>query len=162
MKIEKRTIYHLPTEELKKDFLTKCQEQGIKWCNDKAAFDQRMTDYGAEHCIMIRRDGMMEYARKGFYESRIPYKSLPLILWEMNKPKPTVIKLPNGHKIVFNAPYTIYTDGKATGKAKCNPAEQYKSEVGLKLAVERYYIAKKVHVEGSTLKFLTLLGKEMK
>lgn len=57
------------------------------------------------------------------------------------KAKPTVIKLPNA-KIVLNPPYTIYTDGKVTGKAKCNPAEEYKAEVGLQLAVERYSKAK--------------------
>lgn len=56
--------------------------------------------------------------------------------------KATVIKIPGNLKIVFNKPYTIFTDGKITGKAKCNPAEEYSAEIGLKLAVDRYNEAK--------------------
>ena len=72
---------------------------------------------------------------------------------EKPKAKPTVIRLPNGHKFVFNAPYTIYTDGKVNGKAKCNPAEEYKAEIGLQIALERYQ-------ESIAMRnFLSLLGR---
>lgn len=52
--------------------------------------------------------------------------------------KPTIIKLPNNHKIVINKPYTIYTDGKVTGKAKCNPEDEWNTEVGIQVAIVRY------------------------
>ena len=51
--------------------------------------------------------------------------------------KPTIIRLGN-LKIVFNGDYTIVTDGRFTGKARRNPADEYDAVVGLKLAVERY------------------------
>lgn len=51
--------------------------------------------------------------------------------------KPTIIRLGN-LKIVFNGDYTIVTDGRFTGKAKRNPADEYDAVVGFKLAVERY------------------------
>ena len=61
---------------------------------------------------------------------------------EEKKDSVTVIRLLNGHKIVINKPYVIYTDGENTGKAKCNPADEFKTEIGLELAVERYKEAK--------------------
>ena len=138
MEIKNSAIYHLPTEKLKKDFLGKCQKQGFKWRSGKSAFDLNAPYYGLEHCISISKYGLMEYSEKGFYQRVEPYRSFPLILWKIDKPKPTVIKLPNGHKIVFNEPYTIYTDGTFTGKAKCNPADEYNAAAGLVLAVTRY------------------------
>lgn len=51
--------------------------------------------------------------------------------------KPTIIHVA-GVKIVFNYPYTIVTTGRFTGKAKCNPEDQWDAEIGLQLAAERY------------------------
>lgn len=56
---------------------------------------------------------------------------------EPEKAKPTIIHLSNA-KIVINKPYVIVTDGKHTGKAKCNPDDVWSVETGLELAVKRY------------------------
>ena len=58
--------------------------------------------------------------------------------------KPEIIRLGN-LKIVFNGDYTIVTDGRFTGKAKRNPADEYDAVLGLKLAVERYERDKSKH-----------------
>lgn len=136
MKIKNNTIYHLPTEELKRDFLSKCEKEGFKW-NDgsPASSEVGNTTYGSGLCINTS-NGRMMYADRNHYENYCGYS---IITWEIEKPtKPTIIKLPNGHKIVFNKPYTIYTDGTFTGKAKCNPVDEYNAIAGLVLAVIRY------------------------
>ena len=63
--------------------------------------------------------------------------------------KPTIIRLGN-LKIVFNGDYTIVTDGRFTGKAKRNHADEYDAVVGLKLAVERYEKSKKDYFKSLT------------
>ena len=63
--------------------------------------------------------------------------------------KPTIIRLGN-LKIVFNGDYTIVTDGRFTGKAKRNPADEYDAVVGLKLAAERCEKSKKDYFKSLT------------
>lgn len=72
----------------------------------------------------------------------VAYEDIALTDNQIRPEKPTIIRLGN-LKIVFNGDYTIVTDGRFTGKAKRNPADEYDAVVGLKLAAERYERDKK-------------------
>ncbi|GEM_PF-4994237 len=84
-------------------------------------------DYGKEHFFSTNND---EDDYRHWFEKISPLNRKPS--------KPTIIELPNGHKIVINKPYSIYTDGIVTGKAKCNPKDTWNTELGIQIAVVRF------------------------
>ena len=142
MKIEMNRAYFVPTQELEEDFLKQAEEQGWLWLSGR-----KPTEFGvhiarqSDLCI-----GTSDYKRIFFYsvDDASRHSSVQITPWEIEKPKskPEIIRLGN-LKIVFNGDYTIVTDGRFTGKAKRNPADEYDAVVGLKLAVERYERDKK-------------------
>ena len=72
--------------------------------------------------------------------------------------KPRIIKVGKA-KFIFNPPYTIVTDGTHTGKAKCNPSEEYDPITGLEIAKKRFEEAKFPDKSGELLKEVKKLVK---
>ena len=137
MKIETHKAYFVPTQELEGDFLKRAEEQGFLWRSGHKPSEFRFhSAKQSDLCICtegfkrIFFDSVAHALRRDYAE---------IIEWKIEKPepKPEIIRLGN-LKIVFNGDYTIVTDGRFTGKAKRNPADEYDAVVGLKLAVERY------------------------
>ena len=142
MKIEKGKSYFVPTQEQEDDFLKRAEEQGWLWRSGHRppeykihASSQSVLCICTESFKKIYFDSVANVLRKTAFQ---------ITEWKMEKPrsKPEIIRLGN-LKIVFNCDYTIVTDGRFTGKAKRNPADEYDAVVGLKLAVERYEKSKK-------------------
>ena len=139
MKIESKTIYNLKDEKTFNHFKECAKKQGV----DLGSFLGTSQYHNIPHAgedfwirittIPTTRDSI-GYDRFSFYEER--YKDHKIVVWVQNR-KPEIIRLGN-LKIVFKGDYTIVTDGRFTGKAKRNPADEYDAVVGLKLAVERY------------------------
>lgn len=140
MKIETGKSYHLPTQELEDDFLKRAEEQGFLFLSG------RKPTNGVGHSSLQENLCIFTFESKRLtYGSLVTEKlenNLGITRWEIEQPKPEIIRLGN-LKIVFNGDYTIVTDGRFTGKAKRNPADEYDAVVGLKLAVERYERDKK-------------------
>ena len=148
MKIESMTIYNLRDKKAFEDFRESAKKQKINlgiFLGTAQYHD--IPGAGEDFCIRITahptRKYSIGYDRISFYEVR--YKDHKIVAWEQNR-KPEVIRLGN-LKIVFNGDYTIVTDGRFTGKAKRNPADEYDAVVGLKLAVERCEKSKKDYVK---------------
>ena len=142
MKIEINRAYFVPTQELEDDFLKRAEEQGFLWGSGKkpSEFGYHITSQSAL-CICTGKDKAIYFAPMS---SVLSWSDIEIVEWEIEKPKPKpeIIRLGN-LKIVFNGDYTIVTDGRFTGKAKRNPADEYDAVVGLKAAVERYEKSKK-------------------
>lgn len=137
MKIETNRSYLVPTQELEEDFLKRAEEQGFIWKSGHKpsafvihAYKQSDLCICTEGLKRIYFDNVARALTRNYAE---------IIEWKIEKPepKPEIIRL-GSLKIVFNGDYTIVTDGRFTGKAKRNPADEYDAVVGLKLAVERY------------------------
>lgn len=142
MKIEKGKAYFVPTQELEDDFLKQAEEQGWLWRSGHRPTEYKIHESSqSDLCICTE-------SFKRIYFDSVPNvlrkTALQITEWKMEKPKskPEIIRLGN-LKIVFNGDYTIVTDGRFTGKAKRNPADEYDAVVGLKLAAERYEKDKK-------------------
>lgn len=146
MKIESKTIYNLKDEKAFKHFKECAKKQGVDLRSFLGTSQYHNIPHsGKNFCIRITtipttRDSI-GYDRISFYEKQ--YKDHKIVVWEQNR-KSEIIRLGN-LKIVFNGDYTIVTDGRFTGKAKRNPADEYDAVVGLKLAVERYEREKAKH-----------------
>jgi hypothetical protein len=145
MKINVDTVYHVPTPKLRKHFLEQCQIEGFVW-NSRKMPTERLSEemYGEHTCIAISETGRMGFGRIQDFMC-----NQNIISYTIN-PAPQIIKF-NGLKIVYNPPYTIVTDGKFTGKAKCNPADEYDPVEGLRIAAERFEEAKKPEKVGFTI-----------
>ena len=146
MKIEGMTIYNLKDKKAFEDFRECAKKQGVNlgiFLGTAQYHD--ISCAGEDFCIRITPHPTRKYSTGydciSFYEVR--YKDHKIVVWEQN-PKPEIIRLGN-LKIVFNGDYTIVTDGRFTGKAKRNPADEYDAVVGLKLAGERYERQKAKH-----------------
>lgn len=144
MKIESMTIYNLKDEKAFKDFRECAERQGVnlgEWL--KTVKYDSIPYSGDKFCIRItdirRYYDSVGYDYISFYERNCTGHKI--VVWEQRR-KPEIIRLGN-LKIVFNGDYTIVTDGRFTGKAKRNPADEYDAVVGLKLAAERYEKDKK-------------------
>ena len=137
MKIETNRSYFVPTQELEDDFLKQAGEEGFLFRSGMRV-DEHSGHLAKQEELCICVD---ERERLVFSSREIEiFENGPesIIKWEIEKPepKPEIIRLGN-LKIVFNGDYTIVIDGRFTGKAKRNPADEYDAVVGLKLAVER-------------------------
>lgn len=142
MKIETGKAYFVPTQELEDDFLKRAEEQGWLWRSG-----HRPPEYKIHASSQSNLCICTESFKKIYFDSAadvLRKTVLQIIEWKIEKPKPKseIIRLGN-LKIVFNGDYTIVTDGRFTGKAKRNPADEYDAVVGLKLAMERCEKAKK-------------------
>lgn len=147
MKIEIGKAYHLPTQGLEDDFLKQAEEQGFLFRSGRKPTDGVGHNYLQKNlCICTLEDKRLVYSslRTEKFEN-----NLEITRWGVEQPKPEIIRLVN-LKIVFNGDYTIVTDGRFTGKAKRNPADEYDAVVGLKLAVERYEKSKKDYFKSLT------------
>ena len=142
MKIESKTIYNLKNEKAFNHFKECAEKQGVDlgiWL--KSVRYDAIPYSGDRFCIRVTdigRSSSIGYDYISFYEMN--YTDHKIVIWEQIEnpnPRPEIIRLGN-LKIVFNGDYTIVTDGRFTGKAKRNPADEYDAVVGLKLAVERY------------------------
>ena len=149
MKIEGKRAYFVPTQELEEDFLKRAEEQGFLWASGKkpSEFGIHLVSQSVL-CICTDKNKTIYFAPMSH---AFNWSDEAIVEWEIEKPepKPEIIHLGN-LKIVFNGDYTIVTDGRFTGKAKRNPADEYDAVVGLKLAVERYEKSKKDHVKSLT------------
>lgn len=139
MKIESKTIYNLKDEKAFNHFKECAKNQGVDLRPFLGTSQYHNIPHSGENfCIRITTipttRGSIGYDRISFYEKQ--YKDHKIVVWGQNR-KSEIIRLGN-LKIVFNGDYTIVTDGRFTGKAKRNPADEYDAVVGLKLAVERY------------------------
>ena len=142
MKIEINRAYFVPTQELEDDFLKRAEEQGFLWGGGGKPTEFRYhLSKQSGLCICVEKDKRIYFASMSF---ALSWSDTAIVEWEIEKPepKPEIIRLGN-LKIVFNGDYTIVTDGRFTGKAKRNLADEYDAVVGLKLAVERYERDKK-------------------
>ena len=143
MKIESKTIYNLKDEKAFNHFKECAEKQGVDlgiWL--KSVRYDAIPYSGDRFCIRVTdigRSGSIGYDYISFYERN--YTDHKIVIWEQSG-KPEIIRIGN-LKIVFNGDYTIVTDGRFTGKAKRNPADEYDAVVGLKLASERYERDKK-------------------
>ena len=143
MKIESKTIYNLKDEKAFNHFKECAEKQGVNlgiWL--KSVRYDAIPYSGDKFCIRVTdigRSDSIGYDYISFYERN--YTDHKIVVWDQSR-KPEIIRLGN-LKIVFNGDYTIVTDGRFTGKAKRNPADEYDAVVGLKLAVERYEKSKK-------------------
>ena len=137
MKIEINRTYFVPTQELEDDFLKQAEEQGFLWRGG-----EKPSEYGLHIASQSVLCICTDKEKRIFFDSiasALSWSDTAIVEWEIEKPepKPEIIRLGN-LKIVFNGDYTIVTDGRFTGKAKRNLADEYDAVVGLKLAVERY------------------------
>ena len=137
MKIEMNRAYFVPTQKLEDDFLKRAEEQGFLWRSG-----HKPSEFGAHTAKQSDLCICTEGFKRIFFDSvdrALRFPDTAIVEWEIEKPepKPEIIRLGN-LKIVFNGDYTIVTDGRFTGKAKRNPADEYDAVAGLKLAVERY------------------------
>lgn len=150
MKIESMTIYNLKDEKAFNDFRECAERQGVdlgQWLK-RVKYDS-VPYSGNRFCVRVSDIGdlgSIGYDYISFYErNHTDYK---IVVWGHSE-KPEIIRLGN-LKIVFNGDYTIVTDGRFTGKAKRNSADEYDAVVGLKLAVERYEKNKKDYFKSLT------------
>lgn len=100
---------------------------------------------------------VLEHKIKGFEGERLFYvdaERFELVV----ESKPRIIKVGKA-KFIFNPPYTIVTDGTHTGKAKCNPADEYDPITGLEIAKKRFEEAKFPDKSGELLKEVKKLVK---
>ncbi len=138
MKIESKTIYNLKDEKAFNHFKECAKNQGVDLgIGFKTVKYDAIPYSGDRFCIRVTDigyPGSTGYDYISYYEKN--YTDHKIVIWEQSS-KPEIIRLGN-LKIVFNGDYTIVTDGRFTGKAKRNPADEYDAVVGLKLAVERY------------------------
>ena len=95
--------------------------------------------------VMILKHEVKEFTGRSYSVEAKYFKPME------QKPATRIIKVGKA-KFIFNPPYTIVTDGTHTGKAKCNPAEEYDPITGLEIAKKRFEEAKFPDKSGELLK----------